>query len=557
MKRSVIVLGLILILVFPLYSYKVLLWKIGQSREESYVATDTIVSFEDTRITITDKLPDLTQLSYYDALLIIASDGNGSWYEIINSENRKKISDYLYLFNGNLFFQYRYVFNFIENWWDSLYNDISFSYVDVKRYYSKRFSNFLNDNVYLNGVYSVCQIPDGAKDILSIDNNVLAFYFMKHTYTGDMRIVLSSADIFDYKILKKLRYLFGDYNKIYIGNWYGKIDTVISSDTIYSDDSLFDNVDLLLVGDFDYYNDSIKTVFEKFYDDTVDILFTWDNPFVDSVLSIYSDTLVMPDTLFFDDTFVTTGKINKIGTNNEDVHTISFEDKKGNLWDVIFYRTTEKGNLICYTPFKELADFIMENVYYMEPVKSRKGIVDYTISMEKDGIKIEWKEEKDHTYMYLIHRIDETGNDIVINTVKKDDSEKLVFVDRYVKENEKYIYYISRITTEGKIERITPDIEITYIPPHIELPYKIFTNPFASYFYMSYTVSKESNVDISVYDISGKKIKTLDSGVKSEGTYSIEWDCRDNKGNIVTRNIYFLLIKIGNDIYKVPITKVD
>ncbi len=557
MRRSVIVLVLILIFAFPLYSYKILLWKIGSNREENYAVIDTTINSGDIQTTITDELPDLTQLSYYDALLIIVNDGNGAWYEIINKEDREKINDYLYLFNGNLFFQYRYVFNFIENWWDSLYNDISFSYVDVKRYYSKGFSNFLNDNVYLNGIYSVCQSPDGAKDILSIDSNVLAFYFMKHTYTGDMRIVLSSADIFDYGILKKLRYLFGDYNRMYIGNWYGKIDTVISLDTIYSDDSLFDNVDLLLVGDFVFYNDSVKAVFERFYDDTVDILFTWDNPFVDSILSVYSDTLVMPDTLFFDDTFVTTGNINKIGTNKEDVHTIPFEDKKGNLWDVIFYKITDKGNLICYTPFKDLANFIMKKVYYMEPVKSRKGIVDYTISMEKDGIKIEWEEEKDHTYMYLIHRIDENGNDVVINTVKKDDLKKLVFIDRYVKENEKYIYYISRITTEGKIERITPDIEVTYIPPHIELPYKIFTNPFASYFYMSYTVSKESNVDISVYDISGKKVKTLDSGVKSEGTYSVEWDCRDNKGNIVTRNIYFLLIKIGNDVYKVPVTKVD
>lgn len=68
----------------------------------------------------------------------------------------------------------------------------------------------------------------------------------------------------------------------------------------------------------------------------------------------------------------------------------------------------------------------------------------------------------------------------------------------------------------------------------------ITTNIFIKDVLIEYTISKESSVKLSIYDVSGKKIRTLNSGILYPGTYRVKWEGKDDQGNSIPPGVYFL-----------------
>ena len=70
-----------------------------------------------------------------------------------------------------------------------------------------------------------------------------------------------------------------------------------------------------------------------------------------------------------------------------------------------------------------------------------------------------------------------------------------------------------------------------------------FPNPFNPVTNIEYTLSQAENVEITVYDIMGRKVETIYNGFKSNGAHSITWDA-SNKSS----GIYYIQIKSNNTI---------
>ncbi|MDD5529752.1 MAG: T9SS type A sorting domain-containing protein [bacterium] len=70
-------------------------------------------------------------------------------------------------------------------------------------------------------------------------------------------------------------------------------------------------------------------------------------------------------------------------------------------------------------------------------------------------------------------------------------------------------------------------------------------NPFNKTTEIKYTLPKETNVCINIYDISGQKIKTLVNGKQEAGCKSAYWDGLNDKRETVENGIYFYQIEAG------------
>jgi hypothetical protein len=70
-----------------------------------------------------------------------------------------------------------------------------------------------------------------------------------------------------------------------------------------------------------------------------------------------------------------------------------------------------------------------------------------------------------------------------------------------------------------------------------------YPNPFNMQIKINYYLPAEMPLDISVYNILGKKIRSLFSGAKKTGKYEISWDGFDDKGLPVASGVYFLALK--------------
>jgi hypothetical protein len=65
-----------------------------------------------------------------------------------------------------------------------------------------------------------------------------------------------------------------------------------------------------------------------------------------------------------------------------------------------------------------------------------------------------------------------------------------------------------------------------------------FPNPFNGYTIFKYVLPKESVVSFIIYDILGRRIKTLQNQKMPAGTFNVSWDGKDENGKDVVSGIY-------------------
>jgi hypothetical protein len=72
-----------------------------------------------------------------------------------------------------------------------------------------------------------------------------------------------------------------------------------------------------------------------------------------------------------------------------------------------------------------------------------------------------------------------------------------------------------------------------------------YPNPFNSNTTITYNVDSPTQVDLSIYNLGGKKVKTLLREFQYEGIKKITWDGKDDKGKFLPSGIYFSLLAVG------------
>ena len=71
-------------------------------------------------------------------------------------------------------------------------------------------------------------------------------------------------------------------------------------------------------------------------------------------------------------------------------------------------------------------------------------------------------------------------------------------------------------------------------------------NPFKSQTTIRYSLPTKGKVSLSVYDVSGRTVKTLVNESKGPGVYSVNWNGADDDGKRVSQGVYFYVLKIDN-----------
>ncbi|MCF6269114.1 MAG: T9SS type A sorting domain-containing protein [Melioribacteraceae bacterium] len=84
--------------------------------------------------------------------------------------------------------------------------------------------------------------------------------------------------------------------------------------------------------------------------------------------------------------------------------------------------------------------------------------------------------------------------------------------------------------------------EKNYIPKETKLMQN-YPNPFNGQTNIKFHINSTTKTELIIYDILGRKIKTLFSGVQKPGRYSLSWDSNSNDGNELSSGIYFLQLK--------------
>jgi hypothetical protein len=124
------------------------------------------------------------------------------------------------------------------------------------------------------------------------------------------------------------------------------------------------------------------------------------------------------------------------------------------------------------------------------------------------------------------------------------------FTDGSVQPGETYQYRLSDVDTQGErhiyefIQIALPDAsEITTLEPP-------FPNPFNPGTKLSYRLSDAGHVEVSVYNLMGRKIQTLLNAYQPAGSYNLYWHGKDDSGTQMASGSYLIMLKTAEEIQK-------
>ena len=146
-------------------------------------------------------------------------------------------------------------------------------------------------------------------------------------------------------------------------------------------------------------------------------------------------------------------------------------------------------------------------------------------------------------YTLEISKTEFTSNDIGANTVKitaTDNSDNSFSADVTVTIIDNSQAKLSFTKNQIDIEELT-----------------VYPNPFTDQTNISYVLSEDQVVEVSIYSLSGNKLQTLDYGYKRSGTYQLTWFGIDQSGNAFANGVYYLMVQTeeGTEAHLITLEK--
>ena len=91
-----------------------------------------------------------------------------------------------------------------------------------------------------------------------------------------------------------------------------------------------------------------------------------------------------------------------------------------------------------------------------------------------------------------------------------------------------------------------PSTTSTERPDEIPPPFAIqqnYPNPFSGETHLMFEVSSPGSIAISIYDLTGKKVRTFNDRYYTPGQYAISWNGLDNAGRAVSPGVYLYVLE--------------
>jgi M6 family metalloprotease-like protein len=129
-----------------------------------------------------------------------------------------------------------------------------------------------------------------------------------------------------------------------------------------------------------------------------------------------------------------------------------------------------------------------------------------------------------------------TGGDLLHRQIRR-------YVDTGVKEGGSYRYVVSAVTCDGVEVRSHP-VNVSLMAAALML-HQNYPNPFNPTTTISFSLPGAAHVDLSIYDVEGRLVRTLIEENLPGGARTVAWEGRDWKGNRVGSGMYFYRLKAG------------
>ncbi len=125
------------------------------------------------------------------------------------------------------------------------------------------------------------------------------------------------------------------------------------------------------------------------------------------------------------------------------------------------------------------------------------------------------------------------------------------FTDNGILPDHTYYYKMSAVDKDG--EFFSPTRKL-YVPPGETELYQNYPNPFNPRTIVSFFVPSLQQVQIVIFDIQGRRVRSLANDVYAYGKHKLEWNGKNDRGEQVGSGVYFYRMKAGKRIFTKKLT---
>ena len=169
-----------------------------------------------------------------------------------------------------------------------------------------------------------------------------------------------------------------------------------------------------------------------------------------------------------------------------------------------------------------------------------------TADVLEDGISLEWVlADRSRVARWELQRAtSELGPWLAIDATAVDLGGATVVVDRNVEAGTTYFYRLLATARDSSQTILGPVKGAVGRPNRIELGVAR-PNPAASRSLISFALPARGDVDLAIFDVTGRRVRSLVTGSQAAGVHESAWDLRDDAGALVRAGVYYYRLDVA------------
>ena len=117
--------------------------------------------------------------------------------------------------------------------------------------------------------------------------------------------------------------------------------------------------------------------------------------------------------------------------------------------------------------------------------------------------------------------------------------------------NESNYYRLAAVDNAGNMSEYSSVVDIAVLSidldliPDVYALHQNYPNPFNPVTTLRYDLPEDAMVSITIYDVMGRKVKSLVKATQAAGYRSVRWDATNSFGESVSAGMYIYMIQAG------------
>ena len=239
----------------------------------------------------------------------------------------------------------------------------------------------------------------------------------------------------------------------------------------------------------------------------------------------------------------------------------------GNTWNVIAEKIPDTGYTLWVAPLNEHDQCRVMVVLYDKGdilgigLSPAEFIIAFPVAVaisrfsgeaKEGGVVLKWETSAEvNTTGFNLLRSEKEEGDYDLVTKEYVPAKGLAsgadyeYSDEEVSINRTYWYVLKEVSGE--------DSKLVFGPYKVivKAPFALaqnMPNPFNPVTTIKFTVPEDTEVNLTVYDVAGRRVKTLAKGHHKAAYYSVTWDGMNDNGSRVASGVYFYRLKAGKNV---------